>query len=132
MKRTLLFACLAAVLVSTGCSKFSAPEMSISISDITSTSATINYIIDETPAFYTLQETLTSEEPGTGATEGENVTPKWVRAVQAHNGDGMEYALTKYTYTDLRPGTTYHIETVIRFLGPSTTCEADFTTLAAE
>jgi len=110
--------------MSTGCGKLFNPEFSMNVSDITSTSATINYMIGDYNRVVSIEENLYL----VGDSEKGRVVS--CRVAQFNFIEGSEFDMTKYTYDNLTPGTTYHLKTTMRFILSAVTRETEFTTLS--
>lgn len=111
MKRTktpFFLAYLMTVLMLASCTKLLNPSLTITVTDITATSAAVHYDIEDSGKLKSFTETLSSDDESSHGLSGRTL---WSRAI---NGSDISIEELGYVYDNLSPDTEYILESRVK------------------
>ena len=111
------------VLMLASCTKLLNPSLTVTVTDITATSAAVHYDIEDSGKLKSFTETLSSDDESSPGLSGRTL---WSRAI---NGSDISIEELGYVYDDLSPDAEYILETRVKIGWGVAESEVSFRTL---
>ena len=129
MKRTktpFFLAYLMTVLMLASCTKLLNPSLTVTVTDITATSAAVHYDIEDSGKLKSFTETLSSDDESSPGLSGLTLCS---RAIKHTDGSNISIEELGYVYDNLSPDTEYILKSKVKVGWGVAESEVSFRTL---